>query len=168
MKIGVLSDTHLNNTKNAQQLANKLLAGPFADVDLILHAGDAVLPGLEACFADKKWYAVRGNMDHALSDLPISRIVRVAGIKIGMIHGWGSVENIEERVISHFSDTPLDIIIFGHSHEPLCRWHGPLLLFNPGSATDRRNAPQHTVGVLTINESIHGEIISIDALNDSW
>lgn len=162
MRIGVLSDTHLSSLRDAQQLADKLLSGPFADVDAILHAGDAVIDGLGDCFAPVPWFAVRGNMDHALYDLPISRIVEFAGKKIGLVHGWGSSEGLEQRVVGHFSEQSIDAVVFGHSHQPLCRKVGSFLLFNPGSATDRRKAAQHTVGLLKIGEIVDGEIIPID------
>jgi len=162
VKIGVLSDTHLHNQRKAQHLARHLLNGPFADVELIIHAGDAVIAGLEDFFAPLPWYAVRGNMDHDLYDLPISRLMAFAGKKIGLIHGWGAVGDIEELVLAHFASEAVDAIVFGHSHLPVCRKYGSLLLFNPGSATDRRNAEKHTVGVLTIDNEISGEIIPLD------
>lgn len=162
MKIGVLSDTHLRDRVKAQMLARQLLAGPFADVEAVLHAGDMVLHGLADFFAPLPWYAVRGNMDHDLYDVPVSRVVTFAGRRIGMIHGWGSASDIEERVMAHFAEEPVDAIVFGHSHQPLCYKHGSVLLFNPGSATDRRNAERHTVGILTIDDEIFGEIIPID------
>jgi putative phosphoesterase len=139
-----------------------LLAGPFAEAEMILHAGDIVTAGLADCFAPLPWHAVRGNMDHSLPDLPVSRIVKISGKSIGLIHGWGPVGNIEQRVINHFSGQAVDAIVFGHSHQPVCRRVDGLLLFNPGSATDRRSAPQHTVGLLTIGKEISGEIIPID------
>jgi len=162
MKIGVLSDTHLHDFSSAKQLADRLLQGPLADVDAILHAGDAVLPVLEDFFSPLPWYAVRGNMDHALDELPVSRVVTLAEKRLGMIHGWGPVDNIERRVMNHFSGISLDAIVFGHSHMPLCRRHGSLLLFNPGSATDKRHAACHTVGILTLGKKVAGEIIPLD------
>lgn len=162
MKIGVMSDTHLHDMRAAQQLADKLLSGPFWDVDIVLHAGDVVIGGLADCFAPLDWYAVRGNMDQALNDVPISRVLTLGAKKIGLVHGWGDVAGLEQRVINHFSEQSLDVLIFGHSHQPVCYKTGSLLLFNPGSATDRRKAARHTVGVLTIGKEIHGEIIPID------
>ena len=162
MKIGVLSDTHLHDMQKARRLADKLLSGPFADVEAILHAGDAVIDGVADCFAPLPWYAVRGNMDHTLTDLPISRVVSLTDKQIGLIHGWGASADIEKRVLDHFSGLALDVIVFGHSHQPVCRKVGSVLLFNPGSATDRRSAIQHTVGVLTLAEKVAGEIIPID------
>jgi len=162
VKLGVLSDTHLTDLGTARKLAAQLMSGPFADVDAVLHAGDAVIHGLEECFSPLPWYAVRGNMDHALYDLPISRVVRIGGKRIGLIHGWGAGADIEQRVVEHFSAQPVDAIVFGHSHQPFCRRVGSTLLLNPGSPTDRRRAQHHSVGILTIAEDIHGEIIPID------
>lgn len=162
MRVGVLSDTHIHALMDAQCLADKLLAGPFADVEAILHAGDAVIDGLADCFVPLPWYAVRGNMDHSLYDLPISRIVQLAGKQIGMVHGWGPAGGMEQRVAAHFSERSIDVVVFGHSHQPLCRKVGSILFFNPGSATDRRKAEHHTVGVLSIGEEVSGEIIPID------
>jgi putative phosphoesterase len=162
VKIGILSDTHLTSVISAERLAERLLNGPFADVEAILHAGDITTPELENCFAPLGWVAVRGNMDHLLMDLPVSRIANFAGKRIGMIHGWGPVGNLEQRVLQYFDNESVDAIVFGHSHQPLCRLVGPVLLFNPGSATDRRSATHHTVGILTLGKNISGEIISID------
>ncbi|WP_072905305.1 metallophosphoesterase family protein [Malonomonas rubra] len=164
MLVGVLSDTHLHRVDEAERLAAVLLRGAFAEVEAILHAGDVVLPALEDYFYPLPWYGVRGNMDHSLSDLPISRIVTLQEKQIGMIHGWGSGVNFEQRVQAHFADKQLDALVFGHSHAPLCKRVGDLLLFNPGSATDRRSAPEHTVGLLKIEKGqpITGRIIPID------
>jgi predicted phosphodiesterase len=44
-----------------------------------------------------------------------------------------------------------DVVVFGHSHDPLVEPvdGGPLLL-NPGSPTERRRQPVHTVGWLEV------------------
>ena len=164
MKVGVLSDTHITHPEQARDLAEHLLNGPFAEVEAILHAGDAVVPDVEKAFYPLPWYAARGNMDHSLVDVPVSQVVSFADKRIGLIHGWGSLGHIEHRVMQHFYGQALDVIVFGHSHQPVCRKVGSLLLFNPGSATDRRSAPRHTVGILqvAVGESVHAEIIPLD------
>ena len=162
MKIGVLSDTHIHKIAVGATLAQKLLHGPFADVDVILHAGDHVLPELESCFYPLKWFGVCGNMDTPQSNLPLQRTVYLGGIKIGMVHGSGGPSGIERRVLNSFIGDDIDVIIFGHSHQPVCRQVGSVLLFNPGSATDRRMAPYHTVGILHIDAGVTGEIVRID------
>lgn len=162
MKIGVLSDTHLHDIGAAAELAEQLLAGPFRDVAAILHAGDAVIEELPSCFYPIPWYAVKGNMDFASHGLPEKRVLELNGRRIGMIHGSGAPAGLEQRVLREFTDQSLDVLVFGHSHQPLCRRAGDLLLFNPGSATDRRQAARHTVGVLSLADRVEGEILAID------
>jgi len=105
---------------------------------------------------------VRGNCDEAAPDLPEKRIYEAAGFRIGLIHGWGGPDGIVSNVLSSFADVPLDALVFGHSHYPLCRQNGHVLLFNPGSATDRRAAPFHSVGILTLAEKLTGQIVNLD------
>jgi len=162
VQIGVLSDTHIHSLDAGMALAEKLLDGPFAAVDVILHAGDHVYPELDSCFYPVPWYGVCGNMDSPHSSLPPQRIVKLDETKVGMVHGWGTPNGIEKRVLNCFSATDIDVLVFGHSHRPVCRKVGSVLLFNPGSPTDRRSAPYHTVGILNIGAGISGEIIRID------
>lgn len=161
MQVGVLSDTHIHSLDAGIALAEKLLNGPFAEVDAILHAGDHVHPYLDSCFYPVPWYGVRGNMD-LQDNLPLQRIVKLAETRIGMVHGWGTPSGIEKRVLQSFSPAAIDVLVFGHSHRPVCRTVGSLLLFNPGSPTDRRSAPYHTVGLLNLGTKVTGEIIRID------
>ena len=162
MKIGILSDTHISSLDAGMTLAQKLLQGPFSEIDVILHAGDHVHPDLASCFSPLPWYGVCGNMDSPQSNLPLQRVVQLAEVRIGMIHGWGSPAGIEERVMSRFSTTDIDVLVFGHSHRPVCRRVGSVLLLNPGSPTDRRSAPYHSVGILHVGREVSGEIIRID------
>lgn len=162
MKIGVLSDTHIHSIKSGAELADKLLSGPFKDVDAILHAGDHVLMELSTCFFPLPWYGVQGNMDRAGADLPLQRVLKLDGYSIAMTHGWGAPQGLEERVLQRFDLSNIDVLIYGHSHYPVCRKEGSLLLLNPGSPTDRRYAPFHSVGILHLGTTLAGEIIRLD------
>lgn len=162
MKIGVLSDTHLTDIDSCRLLAKKLLTGPFRDVEMILHAGDVVTAELQSCFFPLQWYSVRGNMDYSLTDIPISRIIQLKSARIALMHGWGGHTDLEQRVIDSFTGQKLDVLIYGHSHSPICHLVGSMLVMNPGSATDRRKAPHHTVGVLTLGDGVSGEILIVD------
>ncbi|HLY65918.1 MAG TPA: metallophosphoesterase family protein, partial [Chloroflexota bacterium] len=54
-------------------------------------------------------------------------------------------------------------VVFGHSHIPMNEWDDGLLLFNPGSATDRRRQPRHTMGLIRLEVgSIEAEIVPLD------
>jgi putative phosphoesterase len=129
---------------------------------MILHAGDIVATGVLEVFAPRPVLGVRGNMDAAAPGFPHRRIVQIGGIKIGLIHGWGAPEGLAGRVLREFADTALDCLVFGHSHEPVCRYEGGLLLFNPGSATDRRGMPCESVGMLEVDGGrVSGRIIPL-------
>lgn len=162
VKIGVLADTHIEKLKYAIDFIDEIARGPFRDVEMIFHAGDIVDPDILQLFADKPVHAVRGNMDRSAIELPQKKIVSVAGYRFGLIHGWGACAGLERRVIEAFSGEHIDCLVYGHSHFPCCRREKDLLLFNPGSPTDRRESPSHTVGILTIDNTIHGEIIPLD------
>jgi len=151
MRIGVVSDTHMHSFEEMPQK----LAGALSDVDLIVHAGDfvgsAVLEGLRRLGEVK---AVRGNVDSAKLRglLPEKETIVVGGKKIGITHGWGGPEGIEERVRGLFDE--VDVIIYGHSHEARNEQIGGILFFNPGLG-------RRSVGILTIEKDVKGEIIKL-------
>ncbi|WP_020676337.1 metallophosphoesterase family protein [Geopsychrobacter electrodiphilus] len=150
-RLGILSDTHLTTLGDALEFSFGLKNGLFAEVDAILHAGDIILPELESCFDDIPFYAVRGNMDPARPGLPVKRVLRFAGFRIGLIHGWGAPDEVPTRVLNEFSGQTLDVLIFGHSHQPFLERRGSLLLFNPGSALEHRGrAERCSVGLLDL------------------
>lgn len=159
MKIGVLSDTHIPS--RARSLP-AIIFEAFADAAMILHAGDvACLDVLTELESLAPVYAVRGNIDppELYSRLPPSRTIEAEGVTIGLIHGDGRSGRTEERALKAFPDA--DCVVFGHSHTPLCERRGGILLFNPGSPTDRRMQPRHSFGILTVHAGqITGEIIT--------
>jgi hypothetical protein len=151
MKLGIISDTHVRNFDDLPVTVRQALAG----VDIIVHAGDFthkdVLEGLRAI---KPIQAVRGNMDSGelKKTLPEKEVFEVNGRKIGLIHGSGAPFGIAERVRKQFEG--VDVIIFGHSHEPCNRYIRGVLLFNPGPARD-------SFGLLTIDDVIKGQILKV-------
>lgn len=162
-KIGVLSDTHIENSALGFSLVRDLLEGCFRDVEMILHAGDIVHPDVLLGFSGRTVHAVRGNMDRLVRDIPIRKIVEAGGFRIGLIHGWGSPERLEERLVREFHGERLDCLVYGHSHQPACHRRDGILFFNPGSPTDRRCAPYHSVGILEVGDRIEGRIIPLDS-----
>ncbi|PLX87355.1 MAG: YfcE family phosphodiesterase [Desulfuromonas sp.] len=163
VRLGILSDTHLSCSEDVVALTDALLAGPFADVSAILHAGDMVSPFMIDSFAPVPCYAVQGNMDQATSGVPQKRILGFEGHRIGLVHGWGPRAGLEKRVVEAFADERIDCLVYGHSHSPVCHRQDGLLIFNPGSPVDRRSAPSHTVGILEVSSvGIQGEIIHLD------
>lgn len=151
MRIGVISDTHV---KTLGEIPEPILIA-LAGVDLIAHAGDftqrAVLDGLRSLGEVK---AVYGNMDSGelKTMLPQKELFVASGKKVGLTHGWGAPWGIARRVRQMFGH--VDVIIYGHSHEPSNEYIEGSLLFNPGQARD-------SFGLLTINDEIKAEIIRV-------
>ncbi len=178
MKIGVISDTHLapgGIRKVASKIFQKvsedldslqlLLQPHFQDAQAIIHCGDLVdLSMLEMLKEFGEVYAVAGNMDPAMikDTLPSTRIVELAKFRIGIIHGWGAPDGLSVRVRQKFPGEKLDCICFGHSHTPYAKLESGILMFNPGSATDRRFAPKRTIGILHLDDRIWGEHLELD------
>ncbi|MDQ3741429.1 MAG: metallophosphatase family protein [Actinomycetota bacterium] len=142
MKIAIVSDTHM--PRGRRRLPVEHLRG----ADLILHAGDlstvAVLEELEAIGPPVA--AVIGNVDEpALAErLPEERTVEAEGARIAVVHDAGPSKGRLERMRLRFPDA--DAVVFGHSHIPLHEERDGFQIFNPGSATDRRRQPRHTMG----------------------
>ena len=154
MKVGVVSDTHIPRV--APSLPHQLL-DVLSDCQMIIHAGDLTSPAvLDELEAIAPVAAVKGNMDGPELDLPIKRVVNAGGFAIGVIHGWGPPFGLPKRVLKEFDN--VQVVIFGHSHQPYCRSHGEVLLFNPGTPTDSRFSRRLTYGILKIEEHIEGTI----------
>lgn len=161
MKIAVFSDTHFYDAAGGYQLFGRLQKELLNEVEAVLHAGDVIDPMVLNAFGDLPVFAVRGNMDPPDPEIPLKRVVALAGFRVGMIHGWGTPEGLAERVRCEFQDVPLDCLVFGHSHYPHNERRDGVLLFNPGSATDPRQAPFPSMGLLYLENEIYGEILDL-------
>jgi putative phosphoesterase len=153
--VAVIADTHL--PRGARRLPDDCVER-LAPADLILHAGDLVSVGfladLEALGPPVA--AVSGNMDEPAlkTSLPKERIVEVAGTRIGLVHVAGPAAAREERLVRRFPGC--DAIVYGHTHLPQVERRNGVWILNPGSPTERRRAPQHTMLELSVSA---GEIV---------
>ncbi|WP_438448361.1 metallophosphoesterase family protein [Gorillibacterium sp. sgz5001074] len=149
MKIVVLSDTHM--TKNRIYLPKALLQG-LDGADLILHAGDWLAP--EVADLLEEWApvdGVAGNNDgeEIVRRFGLQKLIRAGSHMIGLIHGdTGPGRTTEQRAYQAFAGEAVDAILFGHSHVPYQEERDGVLLFNPGSPTDKRRQPLYSYGVL--------------------
>jgi putative phosphoesterase len=158
--IGVLSDTHLTGpNKLFREKVNRC----FADVDMILHAGDLTHISVLDAFDGKTIHAVHGNMCgyQAQIDLPAKKVIEVNGFQIGLAHGAGFYRNIEERLYNEFG--PLDCIVYGHTHKAAVRRIGKTLFVNPGSfsATGRYGA-SGTYAIITVDDKLAATIHTVE------
>ena len=161
IKIGVISDTHIPRRAKAMP---DFVFEAFHGVDLILHAGDLlsedVVTDLETI---APVYAVAGNNDSfgIYEKYGDRRIVESGGKRIGLTHGYGHNKTFLNAYGEFLSDD-VDCIVFGHSHVPYNEIMEGVLLFNPGSPTDRRFQPKFSLGILYVDSSIKGEILYFD------
>jgi putative phosphoesterase len=121
----------------------------LAASDLILHAGDVVSASvLEELRALAPVEAVHGNMDEPAlkAALPETRVVELAGARIGMVHEPGPAAGRAARLRARFPDC--DAVIYGHTHLPELTRQGSTWILNPGSPTERRRAPSRTMIVV--------------------
>jgi putative phosphoesterase len=148
--IAVLADTHMPKGGRAlPERCVELLRG----ADATLHAGDffavETLREIEA-LSRGPVHAVHGNVDEAelRAALPEALEVELGGARVAMVHDAGPAKGRVGRMRRRFPDA--DAVIFGHSHLPLHEEEDGLQIFNPGSPTERRRAPRHSMGVLRV------------------
>ncbi len=156
----MISDTHI--PEKADSLPQKLIA-ELKRCDMAIHAGDMV--SMEVARTLKKicpiFKAVHGNMDYAevRKDFPEKDIICVGKFKIGIKHGFGPPGQLLNLMEGVFKNDEVDMVIFGHSHNPFNEKKGKILFFNPGSPTDDIFAPYKSFGIIEINDKIEAQIV---------
>jgi ferredoxin len=159
-KLGIGEDNSGKLVAKVKNEAKEIAEDEFKDYVIVDGSPGVGCPVVSSLSGAKYVVIVTEPSVSGLHDL--KRVVQLADTRIGMIHGWGAPNGIEKRVLDGFSAENIDVLVFGHSHRPVCRRAGSVLLLNPGSPTDRRSAPHHTVGLLHIGQGVEGEIIRID------
>jgi uncharacterized protein len=164
--LAIVADTHL--PRGPRQLPAGCVERLEA-ADLILHAGDfssvALLLALESLAPVA---AVHGNVDdpELRRRLPEARVVETDGARIALVHDAGPAQGRLARMRRRFPGA--DAVIFGHSHLPLLERaaggrRGRFQIFNPGSPTDRRRSPHHTMGLARVDDGrVEFELVVLD------
>lgn len=150
-RIGVISDTH----GLLRPEAVELLRGS----DHILHAGDIgsidIIPTLAEVAPVT---AIRGNVDTgtwARSFEP-EEAVEIDGRSFFMLHDVADLPFDP-------AEAGFDVVIFGHSHQPLQEDRGGVLFLNPGSAGPRRFKLPVTLARIDLDGDAMGvEILTLD------
>ena len=138
MRIGVISDTH--------GLLRPEAVAALREVEHILHAGDVGDAAiLEELGRIAPVTAIRGNIDRsgACAQLPAIELVELGGCSIYMLH---DVHDLDLDPVA----AGIQVVISGHSHQPLIEYKKNVLYFNPGSAGPRRFSLPISLGFLEI------------------
>lgn len=168
-RIGLISDTHMPHRWDKLP---QIVFDRFADVDLILHAGDVgelwVLDQLGCC---APVIAVHGNDEtaEATAALPYLQTIAVGGQRIVLTHAH--YPDRKEELDSRKSDDWLpklqrradfahqhqaNIVVFGHTHIPMMTEFEGIWLINPGaiaSANEVSRQRIQTIAIMTLDES---------------
>ena len=161
MLVAVIADTHM--PRGGRRLPDACVERLRA-VGLILHAGDVVAESVfdELGALGPAVQAVHGNMDDAAlrKRLPATLVVEAGGLRIGMTHDAGPRAGREERLARMFPGCAA--AVYGHTHLPQVDQAGETLILNPGSPTERRRAPWHSMLVLGVGDGrIRPELLAL-------
>ena len=163
ISVAIVSDTHM--PRGGRHLPAECVER-ISGADLLLHAGDfSTLPVLRELEAiGPPLVAVHGNVDtpELRELLPEERVVEVGGARIALRHDAGPRRGRLERMRRRFGERA-DAVVFGHSHLALEeRAADGFQIFNPGSPTERRRAPEHTMGMARVTrDGIRFELITL-------
>jgi uncharacterized protein len=145
--IAIFGDTHM--PRGSRRLPHAC-AELLAQAELIVHTGDftglGVLRALQRFSAQVT--AVHGNMDEPELQtlLPETAVVEAGGVRVGVVHDAGPRAGRHARLLARFPGC--DLIAYGHTHRPEVTRVGDVWIVNPGSPTERRRAPRHTLAVV--------------------
>ncbi len=128
MKILIFSDTH-GNTEDAIEI---IKAEP--EVNAIIHSGDDERDAdvIHQAFPNIPMYSVPGNHD-TLSFNPDDLIITLEGKKVLITHGHKySVEFGLTKLKNKALYEEFDLVIFGHTHNPMVEHFEKSIIVNPG------------------------------------
>ncbi len=150
--VGVVSDTH--------GLLRDEAVAALQGSDWIVHAGDVGGDGiLERLREIAPVAAVRGNNDHGpwASRLPQTHRLEVGGVCVFVIH------DLAARAIDPVA-IGVDVVVCGHSHQPVIERRAGVLFVNPGSAGPRRfQLPISLARLAIIREKVDAELMMLGA-----
>ena len=170
MRIAVLSDTHLPASISTLDELGSHSAELLSSVDLIIHAGDVVLPSvLDWCGQFAEVVCAQGNHDH-FHDPRMSPIVVIEreGWRIGAVHDVEGIpphiNTVGELKQAVYHDTSLDILLAGDSHYERLEYRDRTLLLDSGSPIfpHHRSTRLGSMAVIELTrDGVHAEIVPL-------
>lgn len=129
MKLLVFSDSH-GDTRLMERAVRE------EKPHHILHLGDVVRDAvaLAEAFPQVPLDYVPGNCDGVCDIAQAERLITLEGVRLLMMHGHtrGVKVGIGQAAL-RAREVEAQVLLFGHTHQPLCDRAGDLWLLNPGS-----------------------------------
>jgi putative phosphoesterase len=167
MRIGILSDTHLMGAETLDNLGPQC-AEFLSTVDLILHAGDIMIPAtLDWCERFAPVLAVRGNNDFFDDPrMERRRVLEYEGWRIGVVHDVEgvppNVQTLPDLKRHVYGADDLDILIAGDSHYERLEYKEQTLLMDTASPNlpHLKSTRLGSMGLLELSAGrVHSEIV---------
>ncbi len=166
MKLGIVSDIHCNGAGLAQALAlmgdideliclgDSIYEYRFSnDVVRLLKDREAqvIVGNHEECFFGPHGARARARPDidpvlaEWLASQPQRRELTIGGKRLLLVHStpWeprGTYVHPGSALLARFAEAEADVVLYGHTHQQVVRRIGPVLVINPGSAGEPRDA----------------------------
>ena len=131
MKLLVFSDSHGMPLYMREALERHRTA------DAVIFLGDGMrdFEAMRALFPEMAFYAVRGNCDFG-SDAPVKMVLDLGGARIFCTHGHAyNVKYGLYSAVCAAREEKANLLLFGHTHEPLETYDDGLYILNPGSVS---------------------------------
>lgn len=136
MRILVFSDSH-------GRVQPMLDAVARHEPDAIFHLGDVIRDAqwIRKAYPQLPFYQVVGNCDWGVDGYETEGLARLAGKTVFYLHGHTRhVKLGPSAAVAQARALEADLLLFGHTHSPLCAPYDGLLAVNPGAAADGRFA----------------------------
>lgn len=149
MKIIVISDNH-GMLRNPKAILKK-----HRDADIVAHCGDSqeTVGELMEEFPDFRYVAVRGNCDFDCS-LPDYEIFTAEGVRFFVTHGHKyNVKFGLSRLMYAAEENEINVVLFGHTHNPMNEYIDGVYYVNPGAVSGYR-------GSYAVIEVKEGQVLS--------
>lgn len=143
MKVLILSDSH-GLIDEVKAIVHQY------EVNRIIHCGDfcveATLPPFDTMMK------VRGNCDFAI-DVPLKKVVEYQGLRGIVVHGHKYRVKEGYLPLSYLAEEEkAQIVLFGHSHQPVSFMDKGCLFINPGSIYRPRGYRTPTFVILELDK----------------
>ena len=145
VRILVFSDTHGRPQYPKRAIEN---IGEYA---AIIHLGDCTRDAmlLKDTYPASTHYSVRGNND-VFSSAPAELVIEIENIRIFAAHGHLlGVKQGLEQIKEAARKNNCSVILFGHTHNPICIETDEFLIMNPGGYN---SFPNPHCGVLELDK----------------